>query len=92
MAFRVCVCVCVCVCPNLIFIQFMFSHFSHVPLFVTLWTTAHQVPLSMGFSRQENWSGLPYSPPGDLPDPGIKRPPALRQVLYHLSYQAGAKR
>ena len=70
---------CVSVCPNLVFIQFMFSHFSHVPLFVTLWTTAHQVPLSMGFSRQENWSGLPYSPPGDLPDPGIKpRPPALQ--------------
>ena len=39
---------------------------------VTLWTIACQAPLSMGFSRQEYWSGLPYSPPGDLPDPGIK--------------------
>ena len=40
---------------------------SHVQLFVTQWTGAHQVPLSMGFSSQEYWSGLPYSPPGDRP-------------------------
>ena len=38
----------------------------------TLWTIALQAPLSMGFSRQEYWSGLPYPPPGDLPDPGIE--------------------
>ena len=38
----------------------------------TLWTLAHQAPLSMGFSRQEYWSGLPCPPPEDLPDPGIK--------------------
>ena len=38
----------------------------------TPWTVACQVPLSMGFSRQEYWSGLPFSSPGDLPDPGIK--------------------
>ena len=44
---------------------------SHVQLFVTPWTVAHQAPLSMGFSRQENWSGLPFPPPGDLPYPGI---------------------
>ena len=50
----------------------MLSHFSHVRLFVTLWTIAHQVPLSMGFSRQEYWSGLPCPPPGDLPQPGIE--------------------
>ena len=37
----------------------------------TLWTVACQTPLSMGFSRQENWSGWPCPPPGDLPDPGI---------------------
>ena len=37
----------------------------------TLWTVAHHAPLSMGFSRQEYWSGLPFPPPGDLPDPGI---------------------
>ena len=45
---------------------------SHVQLFATPWTVAHQAPLSMGFSRQEYWSGLPFPPPGDLPDPGIE--------------------
>ena len=48
------------------------SHLSCVHLFATLWTVAHQAPLSMGFSRQEYWSGLPCPPPGDLPDPGIE--------------------
>ena len=48
------------------------SHFSCVQLFVTLWTVTHQAPLSMGFSMQEYWSGLPCSPPRDLPDPAIK--------------------
>ena len=48
------------------------SHFSHVQLFATPWTVACQAPLSVGFSRQEYWSGLPYPPPGDLPDLGIK--------------------
>ena len=38
----------------------------------TLWTVAHQAPLSMEFSRQEYWSGLPFPSPGDLPDPGIE--------------------
>ena len=58
--------------------------FSHVRLCATLWTAAHQAPLSMGFSRQEYWSGLPC-PPGDLPNPGIE-PVSLttgRQVPYH---------
>ena len=50
----------------------MLSHFSHVQLFAILWTRARQAPLSMGFSRQEYWSGLPCPPPGDLPDPGIE--------------------
>ena len=45
---------------------------SHVLLFATLWTVACQAPLSMGFSRQEYWSGLPFPSPGDLPDPGIE--------------------
>ena len=45
---------------------------SHVRLFATPWTIVHQAPLSMGFPRQEYWSGLPFSTPGDLPDPGIK--------------------
>ena len=45
---------------------------SHVRLFATPWTVAHQAPLSMGFSRHEYWSGLPFPSPGDLPDPGIE--------------------
>ena len=45
---------------------------SRVQFFETAWTVAHQAPLSMGFSRQEYWSGLPFPTPGDLPDPGIK--------------------
>ena len=49
----------------------MLSYFSRVQL-STPWTAACQAPLSMGFSRQEYWSGLPCPPPGDLPDPGIE--------------------
>ena len=49
---------------------------------MTLWTVAHQAPLSMGFSRQEYWSGLPLSTSGDLPDPGIK-PGLLLNPLLH---------
>ena len=45
---------------------------SCVLLFATPWTVAHQAPLSMGFSRQEYWSGLPFPSAGDLPDPGIE--------------------
>ena len=45
---------------------------SRVQLFVTPWTVARQRPLSMEFSRQEYWRGLPFLPPGDLPDPGIE--------------------
>ena len=63
----------------------MFNHFSHVRLFVTQWTVACQVPLSMGFSRQESWSGLFFSTPGDLPTPGLE--PIL---LYLLPWQAGS--
>ena len=50
----------------------LLSHFSCVQLYAVLWTLACQVPLSVGFSRQEYWSGLPCPPPEDLPDPGIK--------------------
>ena len=46
--------------------------FRHVQLFATPWTIAHQAPLSMGFSRKEYWTGLPFPSPGDLPDPGIE--------------------
>ena len=50
----------------------MLSLFSCVQLFAILWTAAHQAPLSVEFSWQEHWSGLPCLPPGDLPNPGIK--------------------
>ena len=52
---------------------------SRVWLFATLWTVARQAPLSMGFSRQEYWSGLSFPSPGDVPNPGIEpRSPALQ--------------
>ena len=58
--------------------------------FVTLCTVAHQVPLSMGFSRQEYWGGFPCPPPGDLPDPGIEHispvSPALQVDTLPLSH------
>ena len=63
----------------------MLSHFS-VQLFATLWTVAHQAPLSMGIPRQEYWSELPFPSPGALTDPGIKlvslRSPALAGVFF----------
>ena len=63
---------------------YMLGCFSHVWLFVTLWTVARQAPLSMGFSRQEHWSGLSCLPPGDLP--GLETEagsPSLLAILYH---------
>ena len=58
---------------------------SRVQLFATPWTVDLQAPLSMGFSRQEYWSGVPFPPPGGLPHPGMK----LR--LFHLlHWQAGS--
>ena len=62
---------------------------SRVPLFVTPWTLAHQALLSMGFSRREYWSGLPFPISEDLPNPGMEpeslASPALavKQILYH---------
>ena len=62
--------------------------FSHVQIFVTPWTIAHQDPLSMGFSRQEHGSGLPFPSPEDLPNPGIEPASPAWQVdslpLSHL--------
>ena len=60
--------------------SYKLSHsFSRVRLFATLWTVAHQTPLSMEFSRQESWSGLPFPSPRDLPHPGIEpRSPTLQ--------------
>ena len=56
---------------------------SRVRLFVTPWTVAYQAPPSMGFSRQEYWSGLPFPSPGELPNPGIEPGlPHCRQTLY----------
>ena len=54
-------------------------------LFVTPWTVDPQAPLSMGFSRQEYWSGLPFPPPGNHPNPGIK-PPAFQADSLPLSH------
>ena len=63
-------CVCVCVCYLL----------SNVQLFATPWTVACQAPLSMEFSRQEYWSGLPFPSPRDFPDPEIElRSPVLQE-------------
>ena len=72
---------------------------SHVRLFATLWKVAYQAPPSMGFSRQEYWSGLPFPSPGDLPNPGIEprsptlqadaltsEPPAKRIYVYIYIY------
>ena len=67
---------------------YVLRHFNHVWLFSTPWTVSCQAPLSMGFSRQECWSGLPFASPGDFPDTGVA-PASLkvsctgRQVLYH---------
>ena len=66
------------------------SHFSHVWFCATLWTIASQAPLSMGFSRQECWSGLPRPPPGDLPDPGIKPASLTSPALASGFYITGA--
>ena len=55
---------------------------SRVRLFPTPWTVAYQAPLSMGFSRQEYWSGLAFPPPGDLPDPGIELASLMSPVHY----------
>ena len=59
----------------------MLCRFHCVRLFATLWTTARQAPLSLGFSRQEHWSGLPCPPPGDLPHPGIEPSPVTSPAL-----------
>ena len=66
------------------------SHFSHVQLFVTPWTIAHQAPRSMGFSRKEYWSGLPRPPPRDLPNPvalpsfNLNQPQPLSELKFCL--------
>ena len=68
------------------FLDCVLSWLSGVPLFVTLWTVAGQAPLSVGFSRQDYWSGMPFPTPGDLPDPRIKpmslAPPTLASGFF----------
>ena len=67
----------------------MLSRFSHVSLFATIWTVAHQAPLSMGFCRQEYWNGFPSPPLGNLSHPGIEptslMPPALAGGFFTTS-------
>ena len=62
---------------------------SCVRLFATPWTIAYQTPPSMGFSRQEYWSGLPFPPPGDLPNPGIEPRSLALQIDALLSDPPG---
>ena len=67
---------CVCVSVHMCTLR-------HIQLFVTPQTVACQAPLSLGFSRQKYWSGLPFPPPGYLPDPGIKpTPPTLANGFF----------
>ena len=63
----------------------MLSCFSHIRLFETPWTEAHQAPLFMEFSGQEYWSGLSFPPPGDLSGPGIEPTSALQADFLPLS-------
>ena len=65
------------------------SRFSHIQFFETVWTVARQAPLSMAFSRQEYWSGLPCPPPGDLPDPGIEPTSLMSPVLAGRFFTTG---
>ena len=65
--------------------------FSHVHLFVTPWTIAHQAPVSMGFPQQEYWSGLPVPSPGDLPDSVIEpASPALAGGFFTIQPHQGS--
>ena len=67
----------------------LFRHYVVSDSFVTLWTVAHQAPLSMGFPRQEHWSGFPFPSPGDFPNPGIK--PALAGGTSPLNHRGSPK-
>ena len=66
------------------------SDFSGIQLFVTPWTVSCQAPLSMGFSRQEYWSKLPFPPPGDLPDPGTEPMSLMSPALAGEFFTASA--
>ena len=62
------------------FVKVKVKSLSGIRLFATLWTIAHQAPPSVGFSRQEYWSGLPFPSPGNLPNPGIEPRSAAMQA------------
>ena len=66
------------------------SSLSHVQLFVTPWTITHVTPLSMGFSRQEYWSGMPRPPPGDCPNPGMEPMSLMSPALAGRFFTASA--
>ena len=91
---RVCACVCAHVYARVCVRVRALSHFSHVQLFAILWTVTHQAPLSMGFSRQDYWSGLPCPPPGELLNPRIEFAspvsPALQVDSSPLTHQGSA--
>ena len=72
--------------------MWVLNHFSRVGLFVAPWNVAHHAPLSMGFSRQEYWSGLPCPPPGDVPDPGIKPVSLMSPALADRFFTTRASR
>ena len=80
-----------CLVPYILRCTYVLSCFSHVWLFEALWTVACQAPLSMGFSKQESWSGLPCPPPGNLSHPGVetasRAAPALLVDSLPLSHQ-----
>ena len=75
----------------LLFVAAVFNLILKVKVLACVWlcnSMARQAPLSMGFSRQEYWSGLPCPPPGHLPNPGTEpSSPTLQQILYHLNHQ-----
>ena len=75
---------------NQVYLDMSMCMLSHVQLFVNSWIAAHQAPLSMAFSRQEYWRGLPFLSPGDVPDPGIEpespESPALQSDCLPLSH------
>ena len=80
-----CVCVCVCVC--------MLSYSVQSVSLATPWTVARQAPLSKEFSKKEYWSGLPFPPPGDLPNPGINpKSPALTGKFLSWCHQGSPHR
>ena len=73
-----CVCVCVCVYSGGGLVA------KSCPILATPWTVAHQAPLTLGFPKREYWSGLPFPPPGDRPNPGIESgSPALQVDFFY---------